>query len=196
VASSDQPGAYQLGNREPRDATPAPELEQSLVAEQAQRTQHGVRVDAEDGGEILRRREALSRLRLSLGDRPSNLSGDLFVQIRPSWRSSGVTVFMVFERSGQAQTASPALAAQPSRPAATASSRIAFITAVLKTHPNGGYLQAEVYVMNADGNGKRRLARNVRGVEALAWSPDGLRLAFQRSLGPTVGQCGVCNDEI
>jgi hypothetical protein len=44
------------------DAAPAAELEQSLVAEQPQRTQDGVGVDAEDGGEILRRRESLAGL--------------------------------------------------------------------------------------------------------------------------------------
>ena len=64
-----------------RDATPAPELEQSFVAEQPQRTQHGVAVDAEDGGEVLRRREALSRLCLSLCNRTADLGGDLFVEI-------------------------------------------------------------------------------------------------------------------
>jgi hypothetical protein len=64
-----------------RDAAPASELEQSLVAEQPQRPQHGVCVDAEDCGEIPGGREALSLLGFSFGDRPSNLGGDLFVEI-------------------------------------------------------------------------------------------------------------------
>ncbi len=64
------------------DAPAAAELEQTLVAQDAQRTQHGVRVDTEDGGEILRGWESLARLRLSFGDRPAELAGDLLVEIR------------------------------------------------------------------------------------------------------------------
>jgi hypothetical protein len=44
-----------LGRPCNRDATPAPELEQALVAKEPQRTQHRVRIDAEYGGEILGR---------------------------------------------------------------------------------------------------------------------------------------------
>ena len=36
----------------------------------------------------------------------------------------------------------------------------------------------EVYVMNADGSGKRRLTRNRERDFALAWSPDGRKIAF------------------
>ena len=70
-----------LGRPRHRDATPAPEFEQSLVAEQPQRAKNGVRVDAEDGSEILGWRQALSRLRLALGDRPPNLGGDLLEEV-------------------------------------------------------------------------------------------------------------------
>src|SRR6266511_438470 len=64
------------------DAATAPELEQPLVAKLAQRPQHGVRVDAEHGGEVARRREPLPRLRLALGDRAADLRRPLLVQIR------------------------------------------------------------------------------------------------------------------
>jgi TolB protein len=37
---------------------------------------------------------------------------------------------------------------------------------------------AEIYVMNADGSGQRRLTRNPAGETALAWSHDGRKLAF------------------
>jgi hypothetical protein len=40
------------------DASAAPELEQSLVAEDAQGPEDGVCVDVEDGGEVFGRREA------------------------------------------------------------------------------------------------------------------------------------------
>ena len=40
----------------------------------------------------------------------------------------------------------------------------------------------EIYVMNADGHGERRLTRNPAldgGPAGLAWSPDGRKIAFQ-----------------
>src|SRR5947207_13248334 len=64
-----------------RDSAPAPELEQSLVSEEPQRTQHGVRVDTKDRGEILRRRQTLPGLRLAARDRTANPTGDLPEQI-------------------------------------------------------------------------------------------------------------------
>ena len=63
------------------DATAAPELEQALVAEHPQRTQHGVGVDAEDRGEVLRGRKALTRLRLPIGNCTPDLTGDLLEEI-------------------------------------------------------------------------------------------------------------------
>jgi len=38
----------------------------------------------------------------------------------------------------------------------------------------------QVYVMNADGSGQRRLTRNGARNFAPAWSPDGQRIAFER----------------
>ena len=64
-----------------RDAAAAAEFAQAFVAELAESAEDGVGVDAEDGGEISCWRQAFSRLGLSLGDRASNLTGDLFVQI-------------------------------------------------------------------------------------------------------------------
>ena len=54
--------AVALGRAGDRHAAAAAELEQALVAQQAQRAQHRVGVDAELGGEILRRRQPLARL--------------------------------------------------------------------------------------------------------------------------------------
>ena len=65
----------------------------------------------------------------------------------------GVALFAVLGRSAQSQTASPALAARSSLPAAAANSKIAFIS-----EPGGGGYCGTVYVMNADGSGQRRLA--------------------------------------
>ena len=89
-----------------RDATPAPEFEQSLVAEYVHRPQDGVGVDAEDGGEILGGREALSRLGLSLGDRTSNLTGHLLVEI------GGVTSVQLDIQHGASNTSAIELGMQ------------------------------------------------------------------------------------
>ena len=63
------------------DAAAAPELEHPLVAEEAQRAQHGVRVDAEDGREVPGGRQTLARLRLAVGDRAPDLCRDLLEEL-------------------------------------------------------------------------------------------------------------------
>jgi Tol biopolymer transport system component len=106
-----------------------------------------------------------------------------------------VVVFAVFERAAQSRTASPASAAPSSPAAAPAGSRIAFVAGVVRPHPRGWFLQTELYVMNADGSGLRRLVQSSRSGSPV-WSPDGLKLAFEKTLGPMIGQCGVCHTEI
>jgi Tol biopolymer transport system component len=70
---------------------------------------------------------------------------------------------------------------------AQASSKIAFMT----FPPPGSFEKgAALYVMNADGSGKRTLTRSAWNIEAPAWSPDGRKLAFERRVSPLVkGQC-------
>jgi len=112
---------------------------------------------------------------------------------------AGVVVFTVFDPTAQSQSASPALSARSSLAAAAASSKIAFMTAVPRARLlKGVQWDAEVNVMNADGSGKRRLARNTWMFQPPAWSPDGQKLAFERRLDPTKykGQCGGCDIEV
>ena len=40
----------------------------------------------------------------------------------------------------------------------------------------------EIYVMNADGSGEKRLTRNPSHDASPAWSPDGRKIAFIRNL--------------
>jgi len=64
------------------DAAAAPELEQALVSKRAEGAEHGVRVDAEHGGEILRWRKTLRRSCLAVGNCPPDLGRNLNVQLR------------------------------------------------------------------------------------------------------------------
>ena len=64
-----------------RDPAPAPELEQPFVAQDAKSTKHRVRVDAENRGEVARRRQPFTRPRLAVGDCAPNLSRNLNMQL-------------------------------------------------------------------------------------------------------------------
>jgi hypothetical protein len=86
----------------------------------------------------------------------------------------GVTVFTVFERSAQSQSASPAFSARFGLAAGTTSSKLAFIRH-RSTACCGRSGPFELYVMNADGSGKRVLTHAWGGP---AWSPDGQKIAF------------------
>ena len=83
-----------------------------------------------------------------------------------------VTLFAVFERTAESQTSSPALAARPSLLGGF-NSKIAFITG--SANQRGWAL----WVMNADGNGAKRLAGAASNSFNPAWSPDGQEITFQ-----------------
>jgi Tol biopolymer transport system component len=88
----------------------------------------------------------------------------------------GVVVFTVFDRAAQSQTASPSLTARSSAPAATTTPRIAFISPPILL---GRQVPGGLYVVNADGSGKRKLTSAKYATPT--WSPDGRTLAFARS---------------
>jgi hypothetical protein len=76
----------------------------------------------------------------------------------------GVVVFVLLERGAASQTTSPAVSARMSPAAQAGTSRIAFLAGVLKSSPTGGYIQAELYVMNTDGSAKRKLVGHGTGL--------------------------------
>ncbi len=106
-----------------------------------------------------------------------------------------VSVATAVERATDPQTASPALAAR-SGASGRPSSKIAFV--VPTSAGFGRPASWELYVMNPDGSGRRRLARHVWirnfGESPLAWSPDRRKLLFSahvsRSAAPCASYCG------
>jgi Tol biopolymer transport system component len=108
----------------------------------------------------------------------------------------GVAVVTVVERAAQSQPASSPLAAQFSPAAVPAQARIAFM-ADLFHDPGKGPPAMALYVVNADGSGRRILTRTAWNLDAPAWSPDGGKLAFQRRVGPATEQCvAPCDIEV
>ena len=47
---------------------------------------------------------------------------------------------------------------------------------------------AQIYVMNADGTGAKRLTNGNDSNLAPAWSKDGTKIAFDRALGATISR--------
>src|SRR4051812_41651937 len=80
LARSLDDDAVGLGGRDGHAAT-ASEIQQPLVAQCSQRSQDRVPVDAEDRGEIARRRQSVPRPGFAVGYRATDLSRDLFVQL-------------------------------------------------------------------------------------------------------------------
>jgi TolB protein len=108
----------------------------------------------------------------------------------------GAVIVVLLDGGAASQTGSPALSARSGAARGTPSSKVAFVNTVScipLQHCWWG-----LYVMNADGSGKRRLAphawvSNV-GEGRLAWSPDRRKLVFaahlSRSAAPCASYCG------
>jgi TolB protein len=109
----------------------------------------------------------------------------------------GVGVLILLQGGAASKPASPAPSARSGATGGTPSSKIAFVRAL------GRFMQPawwELYVINPDGSGKRRLARHawVSNLSPhLAWSPDRQKLVFAAHLSRSAAPCGSdCGKEI
>jgi Tol biopolymer transport system component len=88
----------------------------------------------------------------------------------------GVVVLILLQSGAASQPASPALSGRFGLAAGTTSSKLAFVRTIHSACCGRGPIA--LYVMNADGSGKRMLTRDV--FTGAAWSPDGQKIAFTR----------------
>jgi len=58
--------------------------------------------------------------------------------------------------------------------------RIVFATNRDRSRSRAGKVQDELWVMNADGSGQKRLTRSPEAERVITWSPDGRRIVFAR----------------
>ena len=101
------------------------------------------------------------------GSSPRNLTQNPAKDVRPAWSPDGRSIAFV-SRRGPSSRCKPG----PGR--------------------CGLDRQSEIYVMNADGSGKRNLTRDRAFDDYPTWSPDGRRIAFLRGRGAR-GQLYVLN---
>src|SRR5512133_575086 len=115
------------------------------------------------------------------GKNPRVLLSERAILLTPSWKPDGKEVLVTSYRAGRPEIWSYALADRAFRRLSSVpnamggvyspnGSRIAF------TASEGG--NSDVWVMNADGAGARRLTSHAALDLSPAWSPDGKRLAF------------------
>jgi Tol biopolymer transport system component len=105
----------------------------------------------------------------------------------------GGALFTVFARGAASTKASPTLPQRSSLAAGAASPKIAFIRRVWAPLKRFDEF-SELYVVNADGSGKRKLAQTGHSPIPPAWSPDGRKLAFTSTFrGNKEGEIFVIN---
>ena len=110
----------------------------------------------------------------------------------------GVVVLVLLEGGAASQTASPAVSAQSNAPTRAGTSRIAFLRDNLGCMPAAD-CNHELFLINADGSGLRKVTNTRAPSFDFAWSPDGRKLVFVKRPERSGAACrpvGSCNDEI
>jgi TolB protein len=87
---------------------------------------------------------------------------------------AGLAIFTILDHTTPSHAASPALASGSGSTLASAKPRLAFASS------RSGWKRGAIYVINADGSGRRRVTHYGGWGSDLAWSPDGNELAFTR----------------
>ena len=111
----------------------------------------------------------------------------------------GAVILILLDGGAASQTAAPAVSAQWNAATRAEPSRIAFLRGNLgpPCRPVSA-CHDELYVMNADGTGLRRLTRNTELGDP-AWSPNGRKLVFVERVergGAPCRPAGRCHEEI
>ena len=111
----------------------------------------------------------------------------------------GAVILILLDGGAASQTATPAMSAQSNAATRGGRSRIAFLRGNLgpPCRPVSA-CHDELYVMNADGTGLRRLTRNTELGDP-AWSPNGRKLVFVERVergGAPCRPAGRCHEEI
>ena len=142
-----------------RDAAPASEVEQSLVTQAAQRSQHRIRVHANHCGEVLRGWQTIARFRLAFGNRASDLRSDLLVEV------AGVgTVQLDFQHDARDNSFIPSVTTTPAPPEER---------------------ELEALIEEAKRRARRRRLVNTALISAALLVAGGLYLAFDGGGGQT-----------